>query len=235
MIRRSLIALAFGLACSIGGAANAATLFATYTGTVSKGVDVQGLFGAAGADLTGDAFSATYTIDTDLGPVFPFTGGVQGAPAGTGVLAGTVSPIISASLNIAGITYTSQNFGYSGYFAYLDGFYPDATLGYQYNFATSVQLGVNQPIGVLNMQAFGTPADGVVTGAAPLTGFELPNNTDSRGLFTSAEDILQFSVQTFFFDGPVYIAVPEPDVWSLLILGFGGMGLALRRRYRWAV
>ncbi len=70
MNARVLIATGFlGLATSFGACATAsATLIdVIYKGVVKDGVDGIGLFGPAGADLTGDAFVATFNMDTSKG------------------------------------------------------------------------------------------------------------------------------------------------------------------------
>ena len=45
----------------------------------------------------------------------------------------------------------------------------------------------------------------------------------------SATDIAAFQANTSFASGAV-AGVPEPTTWAMLMLGFGGMGVALRRR-----
>ena len=70
MNARLLIATGFfGLATSFGACATAsATLIdVIYKGAVKDGTDGIGLFGPAGADLTGDAFVATFNMDTSKG------------------------------------------------------------------------------------------------------------------------------------------------------------------------
>lgn len=54
------------LALSFCGVVSAATISETLTGTVTSGIDAAGLFGAANTDLTGSAFSLTYSYNLTL-------------------------------------------------------------------------------------------------------------------------------------------------------------------------
>lgn len=77
--------------------AAAATMRAVYTGTIADGIDETGVFGAAGTDLTGLSFTATFVYDTARGarasgPTFDTVRG--------GTLLGGDSPVLSALLII---------------------------------------------------------------------------------------------------------------------------------------
>jgi hypothetical protein len=58
-----------GLAGSVGAfaPASATIIDVIYKGVVKDGADGIGLFGPAGADLTGDGFVATFNMDTSKG------------------------------------------------------------------------------------------------------------------------------------------------------------------------
>ena len=52
-----------GIMLAAPHAAEAQSMTATITGTVTSGTDTTGVFGAAGADLTGDPFTLTFTFN----------------------------------------------------------------------------------------------------------------------------------------------------------------------------
>lgn len=90
--------------------AHAIVVQQTYTGSVVSGADVQGVFGPAGADLAGQAFTAVFTFDlsrgnTSTGPIGGPGSFVQvagGSDPGDPFL-GTPTPlVVSATLSIAG-------------------------------------------------------------------------------------------------------------------------------------
>ena len=58
----ALVALSLGAA----NAAEAGIVYVTWTGTVAAGSDNAGLFGDAGANLTGTSFTAYFTIDSSM-------------------------------------------------------------------------------------------------------------------------------------------------------------------------
>jgi hypothetical protein len=57
-----------GIAVGLCAPASATIVDATFTGTVGGGsIDIQGLFGPAGASLAGDTFVLTFEYDTTKG------------------------------------------------------------------------------------------------------------------------------------------------------------------------
>jgi hypothetical protein len=53
---------------------------------------------------------------------------------------------------------------------------------------------------------------------------------DIRGVSIWNDDLTGYGFRSFLYDVPS--AVPEPASWALMLLGFGSIGLALRRRRR---
>lgn len=106
LLNRTLLAVLASSACW-AGQASALVYTATYTGTVSEGLDTTGVFGAAGRNLAGLTFSATFNVNTDLGFV---TGSGPGllevggySPTSLGFPFG--NPITSSSITIDGVTF----------------------------------------------------------------------------------------------------------------------------------
>lgn len=57
----------------------------------------------------------------------------------------------------------------------------------------------------------------------------------NRAVFTNtATSNGFFAIDNFTFGSSAVAAVPEPATWAMMLIGFGGMGVALRRRRRTA-
>src|SRR6202158_901486 len=117
-----LVSVVAGLVM-LGGAsqASAAIMDVTYTGTVSSGIDTLGIFGAAGANLAGSSWVATYTFDTSLGHSYSSSNynEIYG-----GSFYNNTSPVLSSMVTIngvgqavggsyAGVVYGVNNGGFS--------------------------------------------------------------------------------------------------------------------------
>jgi len=217
-MKRSGVAASVAVACSLGlcGAAQAATLTAEFSGAITAGIDKGGAFGAAGADLTGAAFSAVVTFDSAVGAFLPLDGGygLYG-----GFATGTPSSGV-ASLTIAG---ASVNFATSS--SYI------ASIFHSYHplFAIYLIGGANS----LSMQVYDSPFIGPLNGNFSLTCGDCYGSVNLKGagiLFAITEVSYSVSDPSALPGPEAY--VPEPSTWAMMILGFGATGASLRRRAR---
>lgn len=211
------------------GGAHAGTWIATYKGHVNGGYDATGVFGAAESDLSGLAFTATFTYDLELGSV---------GPLGDGEAADFA--LLTSTLTIGGGIYEFGP-GFSNHIeTHTGSLYPFGP-GYVYHSADSSFFG--SPI-------FYTFETLTLAGGAAAPGFlaqavaETPVVNPGDG--GPADYVGFFSIDSNFFGSAfaasgdlrpeVYAveavggAVPEPAAWAVMILGFAAAGSALRRR-----
>ena len=234
-------------ALALGGPAAADVYTVTYEGVVRASQDLGGL------DLTGRAYTAVFTVNT-LAPGSTLStfntatqtdtrlqGGGAGSPVSAtlkiagladinvaGSLFGLVSELSNPSAapdKVAQLVHTAQDyrtyqtgadadlrnhveFGlitfdvFSSLNAFLDG---DVLTRPQ---SRTLQAG-DEALGLVSIASYFTPAGSV----------DQIYDYNTKALL----DITRYTVAT-------QVAVPEPGAWALMILGFGGLGSALRRR-----
>lgn len=216
-IRRLALGAAF-VAAAIAAPAAALHKVATYTGVITSGSDSAGLFGAAGSDLAGVAFTTVYTYDTKLGtrhkglPVYDQIDG------GTATL--KTNPLTSATLTIAGVTRAAA----------LD-FYGIVAL------APATHLSEHEVVGdyYYHEQMYNFIYPPVV----PSLDANVPTTAGSGGgLFTigfggmvnGKPDTLEASGMFDTRSVTITGSVPEPASWALLLAGFAAVGGTMRRR-----
>jgi hypothetical protein len=219
-------------ALAVSQPAAAAVVTYTYNGIVDFGVDDVGLFGDAGASLTGANFTAVFYRDDALAlPENIFQGEINSSVSGEGAFAP-----VSAKLTIGGVTLdiggvfgeqtqfddgVSEGFGHSA-----------ASLGGSIDF-TGNTLGTFAPTSgnVLAGPDYHTLTSITLAG---LTGFDMYGTfnfvaPDAKGLRSFANfNPTSLVVSPIPGGGPA--PAPEPSAWALMILGFGGVGATLRRR-----
>jgi hypothetical protein len=201
------------MACAWAASAGATIYTMTITGQVEgtsyvigdrtyNGIDGDGLFGAAGASLAGDTYTAVFVADSTLGESFSndylaLVGGSQN---------GASSPIISATLTINGHTMT-----------FSPGWADEILYDYSY--------WVNNPAHA-NIQAIGQVWE--QSGEELTAGRESFNSFSSADGGTTA--LLSDGTVSMTPVPPANILVPEPATWMMLTLGIGLLGIALRQR-----
>jgi hypothetical protein len=195
--------------------ASAAVMVATYVGAVFGGLDYGNVFGlGAGAGLAGQAFTETFTYDTQVGIDDGDPGFYQEQDGGTAWRA--PSPMLGADLIIAGTTYhvagevSSEVISETGIeslhraegaagslFLYLDYNSPGDLAAPVATTGGTLGGGTFQLYGAGELLASGTlhPVTLTITTAAPTGG-----------------------------------AVPEPQAWAFMVAGLGLVGWALRRQ-----
>ncbi|MDB5422650.1 MAG: hypothetical protein JWQ29_66 [Phenylobacterium sp.] len=211
----AVAALALSAACP----ASAAIMLATYTGTVTLGVETTDLFGlGAGASLVGQAFTATFTYDTEAGLDGSEPGFYQERDGGTAW--GAPSPILGATLSIHDLTYdlggdmNAKVLSWTGH----------QSLHRAESFAGGA---FNQLFLYLNHDA---PGD--LAAAVPTTGGSLSGGTfllnGPGGLLASGN----LRASSLTIAAAPTTTVPEPTTWALSVLGLGGVGAVLRGKRR---
>ena len=203
--------------------ASATLVDVTYWGTVHSGYDKTGVFGPAGADLSGDSYVANYVFNTALGIITNEPGwqGAQGGsffsptnPAGPNFAA---SPLVSASVTINGhsvniggsyISEIAGGPGGGGEAAYAETTYSESwdTIDPNPAFPSSI--------------------------TGPFT-YDIPAFAGTAGFFVIATDgenaqATIYSLTRLTIE-PVE-AVPEPSTWAMMLIGFAGLGYAGYRR-----
>jgi PEP-CTERM motif len=234
MNSRLLIATGFfGLATSFGACATAsATLIdVIYKGAVKDGADGIGLFGPAGADLTGDAFVATFNMDTSKG-------NNRSVPAENLIEGGTVygvdSPMIKATLEINGVSHTIDG-GYNGT---VQSFLGDPGAANQQTHVAYDAAGNSVLLNVIDSEfasvgnipfTIDVPLDFVFTSSDLGGGGALFHSGNlGTGLDLRPTELIYQYPSTDGGGG----AVPEPSTWALMLLGFVGLSAFGYRRTR---
>ena len=216
------------LALACAAPASARVFTATSVGTIVQGLDGRGLFGAQDADLTGLSYKVVQTIDTSKGttaylPTAVFGGSFTGLPS--------LGP---STITINGISKTVAGARASEYFTESDSTVPSSDV--QVNDLDLVFGPTTHTYDAIGLEAFrddlGTPTD-VLT---PLPGNYCSGASYCGGGFdffvvdnlTNVPTVVTYgflSASSFTIS-----SVPEPGVWAMLLLGFGALGAALRRR-----
>ena len=232
-----LLAAVTAAALASASGASATILVATYTGLVTNGYDQSGLFGAAGADLTNDAYVAIYTFDT--------TKGNYGSGGGSGysyeyqqggTCCGAATPV-SAQVTINGFTQSlagnDYGYAYDSHYSYGAGFTSQLL-----HFVRDI---TDDGHNYVNNQIFNTAFD--ISNVAynvpiALTAFDNSYNSGNAGAANFTTYNYDSITQTIYTNvnfgaGTVVVTeggVPEPASWALMIGGFGLVGASLRRR-----
>jgi hypothetical protein len=222
-----------GLVSALGfvSPASATIVSVVYTGTVTSGSDMTGMFGPAGGDLAGDSYVARYVFDTTRG--FTYASATNNyAYGGSGY--GNASPAVSASVTIAGHSasisgaYASQIFGYN-------------SGGFSEQYHDARDLFFNGAIYVDN-QSQNYIYNHTATLPASITGTFTynvgPNDTfyASVNFNTFDYNLAAYSQYAYAYASlstlTVSSGVPEPSTWATMLLGFGALGFAGYRRSR---
>jgi hypothetical protein len=209
-----LVSVVAGVAM-LGGVsqASAAIIDATYTGTVSSGIDTLGLFGAAGANLAGSSWVVTYTYDTSLGysKSSPYENYVYG-----GINYGNTSPVLSSMITINGVGKAVD----ASYYGYILG-KETGSSNEQYHTVSSSEYLHNY---IYNYN--GTLPASITT---PFT-HTVDNNDTAYGTFGAGTEIIKANLASLTVSDHVVAAVPEPSTWAMMLLGFAGIGFVAYRR-----
>jgi hypothetical protein len=205
--------------------ASATIIDAIYKGTVKDGIDGIGLYGPAGADLTGDAFVATFNMDTSKGTNLstPTENFIEG-----GAVYGTESPMIKATLEINGKSAAIDG-SYNGV---VQAFLGQPGIANQQTHSISDAAGNSLLLNVIN-------ANFASVGNIPFT-IDVPldfvlTSAETGGIFGTFHSgalatALDFSPTELIYQYPSPNGVPEPSTWAMMLLGFAGLACAGFRR-----
>jgi hypothetical protein len=232
----------------------------TYRGFVLDGLDETGVFGAPGADLSGQRWTARVTTDTDAPDAVLVDLGYASAIA-------AAPGIVRMDFTMAGQTFTfgagnpDPTGNYTGEQVQVDGPFHDLGVDFDhFEYFRHVASNDTNFVGEgfsrfrkdqLILGGYGVDADGQ---PSPDTDFlpggdfrTLPSLVSGPGLFMggslaffSTRDYLTTGQRRYYNNANANLlvtsltagAAPEPRAWALMIVGFGLTGAGLRRRYR---
>ena len=203
--------------CLAGSELWAATVEVVYTGNVTSGIDTSGLFGAVGANLAGDTFTATYLFDPSLG--FPSANAAEGYNSVAGELPynGLPSPSLGASITINGQTLNVSGSDRGAFGAQNSG-----SSSFEYSYAAT---GSTVLLNDLMVADASLPASLTM----PFT-YALPSGEESVNSLTfllASGETIGLGDQTVALS-----TTPLPDSLPLFAAGLGVMGLLVWRKKR---
>jgi hypothetical protein len=220
-----LVSVIAGVAM-LGGVSQAAAAImdVTYTGTVSSGTDYLGVFGTAGANLTGSSWVATYTYDTSLGYLSSSSSLYQ-LYGGSAYYYAPTSPVLSSMVTINGVgkavdaSYSGQVYGSN-----------NGSVSQQFHTAENSSSGQFEKLnnGIYNYN--GSLPASITT---PFTHTVNSSDAYHLGYYNSKNgtvyDYISANLETLTVSEHV-AAVPEPSTWAMMLLGFAGVSFAAYRK-----
>jgi hypothetical protein len=230
MESRTVAAMAAGaaMAAALCASPASATIYGQqYVGTVGNGAqDIYGLFGTPGAEIGGDTYLATFTIDTSKGTYMQYAGGPGQTEGGATVINATPSSPspVSAVLTINGHSYTLSSSNAQGKAVEA----ADNGSSEVFGQVTENEMSAyDQPVASMSQEI----RNGVSYAGYP-DRFESYDIRAGGNNYVSGDFEYSGSEGTESFELNIASATPEPSTWALLMLGIGGIGLMLRRAKR---
>lgn len=212
--------------------AQAATMLITYTGVVGQGGtgygDIAGVFGTPGNTLVGQGYVASFVLDTNAPYVvsnFLNTSVRSRIDGGTGYSLPPI-PNLLGSITINGVTV--------------------GNLG---RHTSNLQYYANPDDSIIVLSAQATPPGPAISFANVLGGTNrLPSallttsfsrvapstagRFEQAGSFGFGATNLELVITSITAEPMMSGAVPEPDSWAMMVIGFGMLGHTMRRRVR---
>jgi len=167
------------------------------------------------------AASASVTLGTAIGS--SCTGG--------GCVAGTSTVVVTDNVNIPNkIEFDDTNASAGGQTAWFNFFVTPSMLG---TFSATVATYPTSTVTLLELLTGGTSSTvgGTLVTSTPGTQLTWGNLTSGQW-YTFRYTVNMATAGNISGNGAFYPAVPEPATWGMMLLGFAGMGLTLRRRGR---
>lgn len=226
-------ALSLALA-TVAGAAQAVTYTVTITGTVRAGYDTIDAFGFGSDPLAGRAISAVFKVDTSKGTFESYPGdnrvfgfGLDKPVMSTFQIAGSSLFEVLSGSGAGGVIRGDNGVG-GALYGLLD--YDDDVgqpLLFYHSFDMYTQNGAFGGVDV------GPPSD-ISLGPDVYAdgGFQIDQvvPTAKDGLQRRTFAVVRYTPETFTVtSGSV---VPEPQIWAMLVIGFGVTGVALQQGRR---
>lgn len=208
---------------------------ATYAGTLSEGIDETGEFGAPNTNLAGKTFVEKFIYNTSLGR--------RATTATDDVLKGgatffSVSPILSATVTVGGITRAADTLGFTDVITSLA---VNNGLEKSYFAITSQKTVFNPTVytqSEISIQSylaidfrtvdtnFSAPIDPKLGSGFNFFNFDFLNRIATRKAHGESTD----GILTISDAAPSAAPVPEPAAWTLMIVGLAAVGILARRR-----
>ncbi len=219
------------LAVVTGASAKAAVYTATFTGTFSGAADLAGLFGPTGSSLDGQAFAATYRVDTGKPGVVDFVS-LDQRYFYSGEYYGGLPRAMTATLSANGHSVALGG-NYKGMIVQENGL----TAAGRYGNGDQLIYVLDDYDHANKYFSLQFSIDDVTTDIFPTLSFSAPGHyhfgattyQDNRFSFYDGGNLGYGSLLAT--DLVVSAAgVPEPAIWGLMLGGFALTGAALRRR-----
>jgi hypothetical protein len=231
MLKVAGVALSLALGAG-AGAAQAVTYTVTMTGTVTGGFDFIGAFGSD--PLVGRSINAVFQVDTSKGTLIPDNGfqyitgsGLEKPVWSTFQMTGTGVFVIPMDVGVGRVRRDDEFNSFSSY-----SLNSSDLASYSQQQITFHSIYISGMNGAFTGTDLGPPTDITIgPNAVPEGQFDIRQLYQSKGDigYNSAARVIYRPDSFTVTSGSV---VPEPQIWAMLVIGFGVTGVALQQGRR---